>query len=333
VEEYSIDEAFVDLTGLRRICHGPYGMIAKNMQDTVQRELGFSVSVGVSLTKVLAKIASKYKKPHGLVIIPGGDIHLYLQGLPVERVWGIGPNTSAFLRKFNIKTALDFARKDEAFVLKRLSKPYHEIWHELNGRSVYPVTTEGKETYKSISKTKTFTPARGDEEFVFAQMVKNLENACIKARRHDLSATGLIVFLRTQDFRDAGIDIKLSRPTAYPAELLGPMKECFLQIYSPQNLYRRTGVALSGLVPQKKVQCSLFDDVVKIEKMSRVYEAIDSLAERFGKHTVHLGASLPTRLQAQHDGARGDVPQRKTALFRGENKRQRLGLPLLHIKV
>src|SRR5512134_3912761 len=85
VEEYSIDEAFVDLTGLRRSFQGPYPMIARTMQETIQKELGLSVSVGVSLSKVLAKIGSKHRKPHGLTLIPGRDIHLYLEKLPVEK--------------------------------------------------------------------------------------------------------------------------------------------------------------------------------------------------------------------------------------------------------
>jgi hypothetical protein len=67
--------------------------------------------------------------------------------------------------------------------------------------------------------------------------------------------------------------------------------------------------------------------------MSRVYSAIDTLSERFGKHTVYHAASLSTKVQAQHEGERGDVPERKENLFRGENKRQRLGLPLLRINV
>ena len=88
VEEYSIDEAFVDLTGLRRSFHGSYGMIAKKIQDTIQTELDLSVSIGVSLSKVLAKIGSKHNKPHGLAIIPGREIHTYLEKLPIESVWG-----------------------------------------------------------------------------------------------------------------------------------------------------------------------------------------------------------------------------------------------------
>src|SRR5512139_1790026 len=231
VEEYSIDEAFVDLTGLRRTYHGPYESIARQMQETVEQELGITVSVGVSLSKVLAKIGSKHRKPHGLTMIPGRDIHLFLENLPVEKVWGIGPNTAAFLNKHGIRTALEFARTDEAFSTKHLSKPYREIWHELNGRSVFPVTTETKSTYQSISKARTFTPPSTDETFVFAQLSKNLENACIKARRYKLAPARLIAFLLQQDFRSNGVDIRLTRPTAYPVELFGPLRQAFRQLY------------------------------------------------------------------------------------------------------
>ena len=333
VEEYSIDEAFVDLTGLRRSYHGPYEMIAKKMQESVEAELGLTVSVGLSISKVLAKIGSKHNKPHGLTIIPGRDIHLYLKDLPLEKVWGIGLNTAAFLNKFGITTALEFARKDEGFIKQYLSKPYHEVWHELNGRSVYPVTTESKSSYQSISKAKTFTPPSNDRTFIFAQLSKNLENACIKARRHKLAAARLILFLRTQEFRNTGIEMKVSRPSAYPAHLFGLLRDGLDRVYQADSFYRQTGVVLAGLVPETKIQYTLFDDPARIEKMARIYTTVDALSEKFGKYTVHHASSLPTKIQSQHEGERGDVPQRVSDLFRGENKRQRLGLPLLHIKV
>ena len=333
VEEYSIDEAFADLTGLRRNFHGPYSMIARKMQETVEKELGITVSIGVSLSKVLAKVGSKHKKPRGITMMPGREIHHYLGKLPIESVWGIGPNTAAFLRKFGINTALDFARKDETFVAKHLSKPYHEVWHELNGRSVYPVMTESKSSYQSISKTRTFTPPSKDEPFVLAQLSKNLENACIKARRYNLAATRLIVFLRKQDFTDSGAELKLTCPTAHPSALFNLLREGFDHIFRSNTLYRQTGVVLAGLIAETSVQYTLFDDTAQIEKMSKVYDAVDILSEKFGKYTVRHAVSLPTKIQSQHEGERGDVPQRKQELFKGENNRQRLGLPVLNVMV
>ena len=244
VEEYSIDEAFVDLTGLRRSFHGSYESIAENMRTTITTELGITVSAGVSLTKVLAKIASKHNKPNGLTVIPGREIHVYLEKLPVEKVWGIGPNTAAFLKKHGIITALQFAKREQGWVDRYLSKPYREIWHELNGRSVYPVVAEAKDSYQSISKAKTFTPASKDETFVFAQLSKNLENACIKARRYRLAATRLIIFLRKQDFTSNGVEIKLSKPSDYPIELFGLLRKGFERVFEPGASYRQTGVVL-----------------------------------------------------------------------------------------
>jgi DNA polymerase-4/DNA polymerase V len=308
-------------------------MIARTMQDTIQKELGLSVSVGVSLSKVLAKIGSKHKKPHGITMIPGREIHLFLENLPVEKVWGIGPNTAAYLNKCGITTALQFARKDEGFVKQHLSKPYQEVWHELNGRSVYSVTTETKNSYQSISKAKTFTPASSDETFVFGQLAKNLENACIKARRYSLAASRVVIFLRKQDFTSSGVELKLSRPTAYPVELFELLREGFRHLYQAKALYRQTGVVLAGMVGENGVQYSLFEDATKIEKMAKIYESIDRISQKFGKHTIQHAASLPAKLQAQHEGARGDIPVRRAILFKGENKRQRLRLPMLHVKV
>ncbi|HDH50154.1 MAG TPA: DNA polymerase IV [Nitrospirae bacterium] len=340
VEEYSIDEAFIDLTGLRRSFHGPYSRIAGEIQKTIKGELGITVSAGISLTKVLSKIGSNHNKPRGLTVIPGRDIHLYLDKLPLEKVWGIGPNTAAFLRKLGITTALELARKDEGFIRKHLSKPYQEIWSELNGKSVYPVVTESKSSYQSISKTRTFTPPSTEEAFVFAQLSKNLENACIKARRHKLTATRLIIFLRKKDFRDIGIELKLNRSTAYPAELFDPLRQGFRHVYQPGMPYRLTGVVLGGLMPDSRIQFSLFDDTARIEKMSKIYHTVDKLSARFGKHTVQHAASLlgtsrsrPAKLQARHKGERGDIPGRMTDLFKGENSRQRIGLPTLNLKV
>lgn len=333
VEEYSIDEAFVDLTGLRRNYHCSYGMIAAKIQETVEKETGISVSVGVGLSKVLAKVGSKHKKPHGLTLIPGKEIHVFLDRLPVDKIWGIGANTAALLNKLGIKTALEFARKDEEFIRKHFSKPYHEVWSELNGRSVYPVVTESKNSYQSISKTKTFTPPSRDETFIFAQLSKNLENACIKARRHRLAATRLIVFLRRQDFRNIGVELKLNRPSAYPGEMFDVLRKGFSNIFLPGTPHRQTGIVLAGLVPEHKIQLTLFDDTAKIEKMSKIYSTVDTLSRKFGKHTVQHAASLPAKLQVQHEGERGDIPKRRTEMFMGENGRQRLGVPVLDVIV
>ena len=129
------------------------------------------------------------------------------------------------------------------------------------------------------------------------------------------------------------MEVKLTRPTAFPAELIAPLRQAFDRLYRPGVPFRQTGVVLAGLIAEESVQYSLFDDMTKVGKLAKVYGSLDELAAKFGKHAVQHASSLPTKVQAQHEGARGDVPVRRGALFKGENKRQRLGLPLLHIKV
>src|SRR5256714_15567665 len=122
VEEYSIDECFADVTGLRRPLRMSYLQIAARIKKDLDTELGFTFSVGLAPNKVVAKIASKWAKPSGLTAIPGRDLHRYLVKLPVQNVWGIGPNTTALLQKHGIQTALQFAQRPEAWVKKHLSK-------------------------------------------------------------------------------------------------------------------------------------------------------------------------------------------------------------------
>ncbi len=295
VEEYSIDEAFVDLTGLRRYYHSSYEDIAKNIQTRITKELNISVSLGISLSKVLAKIASKHKKPAGITIIKGKDIHRYLALFPVEDVWGIGKNTAALLNKLGIKTALDLAQKPEYFVKRHLSKPYYEIWQELQGKSVLPIISTPKNIYKSISKAKTFDNPSSDKLYIYSQLYQNLESACFKARRYNLCAKKIILFLKKNDFKTNAIELSLTSPTAYPLDVSIFVEKAFEDIFDEKSLYRQTGVVLTELVSDNHLQRSLFDDPVKIEKTEKLYKAMDNILYRYGKYSLYHASTLPSK--------------------------------------
>jgi DNA polymerase-4/DNA polymerase V len=328
VEEYSIDECFCDLTGLRRQFKLPYEQITERIKAALDAELGFTFSVGLAPSKVLAKVASKWRKPSGLTAIPGRNIHLFLQELPVANVWGIGPNTAAFLAKHRIHTALEYARTSESWIREHLTKPFVGIWQELNGKSVLSVDTAAKTSYATIQKMKTFTPASSDPVFLFAQLAKNIENACIKARRYKLSAASAAVFVRTQDFRDRGIELRFSRPTNFPNEIITAARPLFDRLCEPKQRYRSTGVMLLGLDAANDTQLDLFGESFKVARMERLYASVDAIKAKYGKHTLFLGASFQAHTHAQHEGARGVEPERKSKLFKGETKRKRLGIPL-----
>lgn len=328
VEEYGIDECFADLTGLRRPFRMSYEKIALNIKQELDSELGFTFSVGLAPNKVLAKVASKWKKPSGFTPIKGREIHLFLKALPVVKIWGIGNQTTAYLNKLGVQTALDFARKTEEWVRQHFTKPIYEIWQELNGRSVLQLETKEKDSYQSIQKMKTFTPPSSDKNFVFSQLSKNIESACIKARRYKLAAKGAIIFLRVQDFRDVGLEIFFSRITAFPNEVINAIKPVFEKIFNSKLQYRSTGVILFGLEEDLIKQLDLFGAHLTIEKMHRVYDSVDAMKKKFGKHTLFLGSSFYAHHTAQHDGERGKIPERKKLLFKGETFRRRLSIPM-----
>jgi len=329
VEEYSIDECFADLTGLRRLHKCSYLKMTERIKEDLQKELGITFSLGLASTKVLAKIASKWDKPDGLTTISLRDSLKFLRKTEIEKIWGIGQQTSALLRKYGVRTAYDFVNMREGEVRKLLSKPYYEIWQELRGISVYKVERGEKDTYKSISKTRTFTPPSSDRERVFAELSKNIENACIKARRYNLKSKKIFLFLKNQEFKYRGLEIRLERATNTPINIVKETKKIFDQVFDRRDVYRATGIVLGNLEEDLIVQESLFGESGKDKSYSRIYGVLDKIGEKYGKHTLYLGSSYKAINRKQHRGERGERAEGMMPHFKGENMRKRINIPYL----
>lgn len=329
VEEYSIDECFADLTGLQRPLKMSYIKIAEKIKETLDAELGFTFSVGLAPSKVLAKLGSKWKKPSGLTVIPNSEIDNYLEQITVDKVWGIGPQTTAYLNKLGISTAKEFAEKDHDWVKSRLTKVHLELWQELRGQVVYKVEKDKKNKYQSISKTKTFTPPSTERDYVFSQLSKNTENACIKLRRYKLAANKVFFFLKGQDFKCEGYEFKLIRATDNPIEIIKMIDKYFDLVFKKGKLFRASGLVLMSLVENSSRQADLFNEVVTAEKISRIFGSVDGISKRYGKHSLFLGSSLSAMNKSQHQGTRQTNIDRKNILFKGESERKRLNIPFL----
>ena len=192
-----------------------------------------------------------------------------------------------------------------------------------------PLDTKEKVEYQSIQKFKTFSPPSKDPDFLFAHLSKNIENACMKARRYSLAASGAVCILRTQDFRDFGLEMKFSRPTAFSHEVIRALRPLFDLLFSPALEYRSTCVVLCKLTGDTSIQLNLFEPPLHIERYRQFYQAVDTLRKRYGKHTVFLGSSISAHTFVQHAGERGDAPKRKSSQFKGETSRKRLGIPMI----
>ena len=333
VEEYSIDEAFADLTGLRRVYRNSYESIALEMKNTLERELGITVSVGLSLTKSMAKICSKENKPSGFTCVKGYELHDYLKKIKTERVCGFGPASVALLAKFGIHTGWDYIQRPETFARKHLGKIGAELWHELKGEAVYRVVTEKKEGQASLSKTKTFTPSSNDRDFVRAQLIRNMESAFIKLRRHHLRTKSIGVYLKNSDHRGAGLLGELTRHTDSPLEGVKIVGELFDRLFDPRIKYRATGVWFHDLEGGADAQGDLFEDTAKIKGLHEISKTIDEASALYGKHALHLASSDLLKSYRQHQGGRGDFSPRKTQPLKGENFRQHLKIPVWNVKV
>lgn len=331
VEEYSIDEGFADITGLRRVHRASYEDIARRFQQTVAAELDITVSIGLSLSKSLAKLASKFRKPRGFTAVAGEHVPLFLQRRSLSDVWGFGPNSVALLRQFGLATAWDFAARPEAWAERHLGKIGRELWNELRGVSLYPVNTEAHTVYATISKGKTFTSPSSDREFIYAKLVRNAESACIKLRRHGLRARAVAAALRKQDYAERSLGARLTNSTASAQALLPALRVLFDALYEPGAVYRATLVWLGEIECDPRRQGDLFEDPVRVERLEAIGRAVDRVNAMYGKHHVALGTGLFLPLHRHTE--RDEAPERRRLRLPGENDRRRLAFPLLGIRV
>jgi DNA polymerase-4 len=293
VEEYSIDECFADITGLNER-FGSYEAAARAIKAQLQNDLGITFGVGLAPNKVLAKVASSYKKPDGFTPLPRASIPAFLRELPIGGIWGIGFRTSMKLEGMGVRTAGDFASKDLAWLRENhISKPYKEIWSELNGACVKMVEPEAGKDHRigSIMHSRTFTPSRS-RSVVLSQVVKNLEAACAKARRHDVQAQYCRFYLKTQDFTYAGITLDLGVHHADPREMLKHLLARFDEVYQKGEEYRATGVTLHGLTADAAVTPDLFGKSAEVTEGMELLSTVDRLNKKYGRHTVFLGESM-----------------------------------------
>jgi nucleotidyltransferase/DNA polymerase involved in DNA repair len=303
VEEYSIDECFADITDYDRINNMSHEQILRSIQDDIQRELNISVSIGCGPTKVLAKVGSKWNKPHGIAMITHDNVHEFLSQLPIGNVWGIGASSTNTLIKKGITTAEDFANLTEDRLLSFAHNPLIDLWNELNCRQKYLLNFEPGEHPQSISRTLSFYPFKTDKEELFAELSRNVENACIKARNHDLRAKTVTWFLKTKETQFETYQIKLQEPSSLPNIILEKIRIQFDTLDLRGKIYKTTGVTLSDLIDEGYVQNDLFDLHVVNDEKAEIFKTIDILNQKHGRHIVHLASSMKGILRQRSEYA------------------------------
>ena len=131
----------------------------------------------------------------------------------------------------------------------------------------------------------------------------------------------------------SGLEVRFSQHTNFPTDIIAAVRPLFNQLLHRGVRYRSTGVVLEGLEAVQRGQLDLFGESFRIERMERLFKCVDAIKAKYGKHTLFLGSSFLAHQHAQHEGARGAVPERKRVLFKGETNRKRLAIPMFLGKV
>ena len=290
VEIYSIDEAFVDLTGLERLYKKNYLEIAQMIRQEVKDKVDIPVSIGLSSSKSLAKLASDKAKnlDEGVYLIGSRKIIPVLQKTSIDEIWGIGKNLSSLFRKNGILTAYELVSQDDLWLNKQIGIRGLEMKHELLGEMVSPVSDEVK-LPKSIQKTSALAKFTSDKNYLKNSLNYHIHRACVKLRRINSKCKGISIFLRTKDFKVYCEKKVLNVPTDFELEISDVIFELLDKIYNPNTLYRSTGVILDTFELSSEAQMSLFSDINVDERKSKLSKCFDKLEERFGKDIIQTG--------------------------------------------
>lgn len=280
VEALSLDEAFLDMTGSEGLFGDAHAM-GRRLKTAVREATGLAVTVGISATKYVAKVASGHRKPDGLTIVPPETAKAWLAPLPVSRLWGAGPKTEARLVALGFRTIGDVAAADPAFLTAKLGKlglHFHTLAQAEDPRRV-----DGGRLSKSLGSEQTLEHDIGDEAAIKLHLRRAADTIGRRLRKKGYLACGVGVKLKTADFRILTRQQKLAEPTDV-AERLYAVGAELLRKFGHAGPFRLIGMAAHDLARAGDRQDSgLFDSFAR---RRRLEVAIDALAERFGGNVV-----------------------------------------------
>lgn len=306
VEEYSIDEAFMDMSGLRSLYRQSYEEIANEIRAAIQQEIGITVSVGISVTRTLAKMASEYRKPNGTTIVTGKRIHDFLLHLGVRDIPGIGGNRAALLNKFSIRTAADFANADEREIKRLLGKAGIDLWRELRGTSIYSLLSE-PQLPKSVSRTASMGQLTQDRAVIHSHLLRHAMRLSKELIEKRLTTRNLIVMLTLKSFEKQLMTALLSHPTADYFLLADAAGKALQEMFDLAQSYRACGLIATEIAPSRSDNFDLFQQVEKQreEKHLKLLQTMHGVNHKYGGNVLSIAAAVK---QAPHNMVRFNYP-------------------------
>ena len=304
IEQYSIDECFLDLDGVQQ----PVA-VCRELVKVVRQWTGIPVSVGVAPTKTLAKVASKFAKKyagyHGCCLIDTDEKRVKaLRLTPVGEVWGVGRRHLPLLLGRGVKTAYDLTCWNEDHVRHLLALPGVRMWNELRGKPMIPL--EQAVAKQSITASRSFRNVITDYELL-RSLIADFASICADKLRRDGSAARMVTaYIRTDRFRpdqpqygNSGT-VTLDVATSDLREIVAAATRALQSVYREGYGYKKAGVSLSGIT-HGCVQAHLFDTVDR-ERQQRLLEAVDRVREKNGVQALRVASqeSFRTVMNSEH---------------------------------
>ena len=292
VEPISLDEAFLDVTGAKRLL-GSGRDIADLIRKRVEKEQGITCSVGIAHNKFIAKIASAACKPNGVLEIDPAKMLDFLHPLAASQIWGVGAKTNEQLAKMGLFTVADIANTPRNTLIKILGQASGASLYELAwGRDYRDVITEHIE--KSISASETFSFDIDKQEEILKEYLRLTEKVAERMREKALAANTITIKVRFADFKTITRSKTLDLPTTGTQEIFEVVKALYLALNLDRALIRLVGVGLDSLVENEDLQQMVLGQ--RDSGWRQVDRAVDLVKEKFGRSSLR-----PARLVSEDD--------------------------------
>lgn len=300
VQRYSIDECFLDYRATGRSAKDPVE-VATEIKNRIHDELGFTVNVGVSVNKLLAKMAGELRKPNVVETIWPHEVPAKLWPLPVGELFMVGRATSKKLLAMNIRTVGELANAD-LNLLKVLLKNVHGqlVWEYANGLDLTPVTTNSEIFQKSVGNSITIPYDVSTEKEAKEVLLALCERVGMRIRKLGCKASLISVHLRTNEFTGRGHQVQLSYYTDSTSDIYRVGWQLVEESWRREPL-RQMGISAGNFAPSDREQLSLFhpQDLEKDEQMNR---AVDRIRLRYGDRAIIRGVFANTNVNAIQGG-------------------------------
>lgn len=286
VEPLSLDEAFLDMSGMEWLYPDPVEAAAE-IKQCILREVGLTASAGVSYNKFLAKLASDMNKPDGLTVIRPGEAAGILRDLPVSKLWGVGAVAVQALNRLGINTIGQFLDYDVNALVRYCGKAVHE-WRLLaSGQDNRPVELEKQP--KSVGNEVTYETDLVAPDIIQAELLALSQKVGWRLRRLGLAGRTVTVKIRLASFQTLTRSQTVTEATCFDEEIYATVCTLYKRCTITEGI-RLLGVTVSQL-QDHAAQGSLFDD--EQQRRSAVYRQVDNLKERFGEFSITRG--IPPR--------------------------------------